>query len=116
MAPKKAGGSSKAGEGKRKVVRKTIELKKKLIAKYESGVPVSVLAKEFGLAKSTISTILYKSCFLDLERIKIIYINSNAKKLFRFSNKSLFEQPSETDYVGKPRFNCTISKHVNFCK
>ena len=58
MAPKKASGSSKAGEEKRKVVRKTIEFKKELIAKYESGVRVSVLAKEFGMAKSTISTIL----------------------------------------------------------
>ena len=58
MAPKKASGSSKAGEEKRKVVRKTIEFKKELIATYESGVRVSVLAKEFGMAKSTISTIL----------------------------------------------------------
>ena len=58
MAPKKAGGSSKADEGKRKVVRKTIEFKKELIAKYESGVRVSDLAKEFGMAKSTVSTIL----------------------------------------------------------
>ena len=47
MASKKASGSSKASEEK-KVVRKTIEFKKKLIAKYESGVHVSVLAKEFG--------------------------------------------------------------------
>ena len=53
MAPKKASGSSKAGEEKRKV-----EFKKELIATYESGVRVSVLAKEFGMAKSTISTIL----------------------------------------------------------
>ena len=58
MAPKKASGSSKAGEEKRKVVRKTIEFKKELITKYESGMRVSVLAKEFGMAKSTISTIL----------------------------------------------------------
>ena len=56
MAPKKASGSSKAGEEKR--VRKTIEFKKELITKYESGVRVSVLAKEFDMAKSTISTIL----------------------------------------------------------
>ena len=58
MAPKKASGSSKAGEEKRKVVRKTIEFKKELLTKYESGMRVSVLAKEFGMAKSTISTIL----------------------------------------------------------
>ena len=28
--------------------------------------------------------IFYKSCFLDLERIKIIYINSNGKNCFDF--------------------------------
>ena len=56
MAPKKASGSSKAGDKKR--VCKTIEFKKELIMKYESGVHVSVLAKEFDMTKSTISTIL----------------------------------------------------------
>ena len=55
MGPKK---SSSSGEEKRKVVRKSIEFKKELIVKYESGVRVSALAKEFGMAKSTISTIL----------------------------------------------------------
>ena len=99
MAPKKASGSSKAGEEKRKVVRKAIEFKKELITKYESGVRVSVLAKEFGMAKhhpkskdqlkaskvAEGSTLLkYKSCFLDLERIKIIYINPNRKNCFGF--------------------------------
>ena len=39
-------------------MRKTIEFKKELITKYESGVHVSVLAKEFGMAKSTTSTII----------------------------------------------------------
>ena len=56
MARKKASGSSKAGEEKR--LRKTTEFKKELITKIESGVRVSVLAKEFDMAKSTISTIL----------------------------------------------------------
>ena len=42
MAPKKVSGRSKAGEEKRKVVRKTIEFKKELIATYESGVCVCV--------------------------------------------------------------------------
>ena len=34
--------------------------------------------------------------------------------MFRFSNKSLFEQPSGTDYVRKPRFDCSklVSQHV----
>ncbi|XP_016070266.1 PREDICTED: tigger transposable element-derived protein 1-like [Miniopterus natalensis] len=43
---------------KRKVVRTTIELKKEIIAKYDRGVRVSDLAMEYGMAKSTISTIL----------------------------------------------------------
>ena len=61
MPPKKASASSKAAGGeKKKVVRKTVEFKKEIIAKYESGVCVSELAKEFGMAKSTISTILNK--------------------------------------------------------
>ena len=51
MPPKKA-------SDKRTVVRKTVEFKKELIAKYESGVRVTDLAKEYGMAKSTISTIL----------------------------------------------------------
>ena len=29
------------------------------------------------------------------------------EKSFRISNKSLFEQPSGTDYVQKPRFDCS---------
>ena len=44
--------SSTSGEEKRKVVRKYIEFKKELIVKYESGVRVSALAKEFGMAKN----------------------------------------------------------------
>ena len=57
MAPKKASGSRKAA-GEEKRVRKSIEFKKELITKYKSGVRVSVFAKEFDMAKSTISTIL----------------------------------------------------------
>ena len=49
MGPKK---SSSSGEEKRKVVRKSIEFKKELIVKYESGVRVSALGKEFGMAKN----------------------------------------------------------------
>nr|KAF6463386.1 tigger transposable element derived 1 [Molossus molossus] len=55
MGPKKVSDSSKV---KRKVVRTTIELKKEIIAKYDRGVRVSDLAIEYGMAKSTISTIL----------------------------------------------------------
>ncbi|XP_076357961.1 putative CENPB DNA-binding domain-containing protein 1 isoform X1 [Tachypleus tridentatus] len=43
---------------KRKVVRATVEVKKDLIANYESGVRVSELATQFGMAKSTVCTIL----------------------------------------------------------
>ena len=56
MAPKKAKVDS--DKGKRKVVKRTIEVKKEIAAKYESGVRVSDLATQFGMAKSTISTIL----------------------------------------------------------
>lgn len=43
---------------KRKVVRTTIDLKKKIIRKHEKGVRVTDLASQFGLPKSTICTIL----------------------------------------------------------
>ncbi|XP_017772778.1 PREDICTED: uncharacterized protein LOC108559909 isoform X1 [Nicrophorus vespilloides] len=43
---------------KRKAVRTTIELKKKIIAKYESGTRVSRLAKEFNMPRTTIASIL----------------------------------------------------------
>ena len=62
-----------------------------------------------------VKKILYKSCFLELERIKIICINL-WEKLFRISNKSLFEQPSGTDYFRKPRFDCILktARHRKF--
>jgi transposase-like protein len=43
---------------KRKITRIAIEAKKEIIAKYENGVRVSDLATLFGVAKSTICTIL----------------------------------------------------------
>ena len=55
MVPKK---SSEANRSKRKSVRTTIELKKELIAKHESGMRVSDLAAMFELPKSTVCTIL----------------------------------------------------------
>ena len=59
MAPKKTSSSNTdTGSEKRKVVRKTVDFKKELIAMYEEGVRVSELAWEYGMAKSTISTIL----------------------------------------------------------
>jgi IS30 family transposase len=43
---------------KRKMTRITIQAKKEIIAKHECGVCVSDLAIQFGVAKSTICTIL----------------------------------------------------------
>jgi hypothetical protein len=43
---------------KRKMTRITIEVKKEITAKHENSVHVSVLATQFGMAKSTICTML----------------------------------------------------------
>ena len=51
-------GRSDIGQGKRKIVRRTVEVKKEIITKHENGVCVSDLAAEYGMAKSTISTIV----------------------------------------------------------
>lgn len=56
MAPKKP--AVEKNEAKRKIVRRTIELKKEIIAQYERGIRVSELALQYGMAKSTISTII----------------------------------------------------------
>ena len=42
----------------KKYVRRTIQIKKEIITKHENGVRVSDLAAEYGMAKSTISTII----------------------------------------------------------
>jgi len=55
MGPKKDNDSSKV---KRKNTNIMIDVKKEIIAKHESGVRVSDLATQFGMAKSTICTIL----------------------------------------------------------
>jgi transposase-like protein len=54
MGPKK----DNDNKVKRKMTRITIEVKKEIIAKHENGVRVSDLATQFGMAKSTICTIL----------------------------------------------------------
>ena len=56
MGAKKA--SSDISHAKRKIVRGTVEVKKVVIAKHENGVYVSDLAAEYGMTKSTISTII----------------------------------------------------------
>ena len=55
MAPKKVTNFLKP---KRKIIMTTVELKKELITKWEKGARVSDLAVQYGMAKSTISTIL----------------------------------------------------------
>ena len=83
---------------RRKVQRRTIELKKDIIAKHESGVRVTDLSIQYGMPKSTISTILkskesYKACNVakgvsiiskkrpqvieEMEKLLLIYINEN---------------------------------------
>ena len=55
MGPKKDNDSSKV---RRKNTNIMIDVKKEIIAKHENGVRVSDLATQFGMAKSTICTIL----------------------------------------------------------
>ena len=55
MGPKKDNDSSKL---KRKNTTIMIDVKKEIIVKHENGVRVSDLATQFGMAKSTICTIL----------------------------------------------------------
>ena len=55
MGPKKDNHSSKV---KRKNTKIMIDVKKEIITKHENGVRASDLATQFGMAKSTICTIL----------------------------------------------------------
>ena len=55
MGPKKDNDSSKMESKNTNIM---IDVKKEIIAKHENGVRVSVLATQFGMAKSTICTIL----------------------------------------------------------
>ena len=55
MAPKKVTNVEKP---KRKIIMTTVELKKELITTWEKGTRVSDLAVQYGMAKSTVSTIL----------------------------------------------------------
>lgn len=56
MGPKKA--SASAGGEKRKKEPLSLEIKKEIIAKYERGVRVSDIAKQYGRSMSTISTVM----------------------------------------------------------
>jgi hypothetical protein len=55
VAPKKVTNVEKP---KRKIIMATVEMKKELINKWEKGTRVSDLTVQFGMVKSTISTIL----------------------------------------------------------
>jgi Cu2+-containing amine oxidase len=55
MAPKKVTDVEKP---KRKIIMTMVELKKECITKWEKGTRVSDLAVQYGMAESTISTIL----------------------------------------------------------
>ena len=54
MGAKKA--RSHIGRAKRKIVRRTVQVKKETIAKHENGVYVFDLAAEHGMTRSNIST------------------------------------------------------------
>ena len=68
MGPNKVSDSNKV---KRKVVRTMIPFKKEILAKYDKGVPVSDLATEYGMVKSTMSAILkYKDAIKSADIVK----------------------------------------------
>jgi len=73
MAPKKVTNVEKL---KRKTIMTTAELKKELITKWEKGTRVSDLTVQYGMAKSTISTILKKR-----EAIKAADVAKGVKSL-----------------------------------
>jgi hypothetical protein len=73
MAPEKVTNVEKPN---RKSIMTTIELKKELITKWEKGTRVSDLAIQYGMAKSTISTILKNR-----EAIKAVDVAKGVKSL-----------------------------------
>nr|XP_045609707.1 uncharacterized protein LOC123765243 isoform X2 [Procambarus clarkii] len=83
MSPKKVSDNSQA---KRKMFRTTIEVKKELIAKYESGARMSVLATEFGMPMSTISTILKHK-----EAVKAANVAKGVKAVTRQRSQTMEE-------------------------
>ena len=86
MAPKRL--ISGENKPKRKTVVTTIELKKELIAKYEKGARITDIATEYGMAKSTVATILKKK-----EAIKSIDVS--------FGVKSQVRRPQAVEQVEK---------------
>ncbi|XP_033011520.1 tigger transposable element-derived protein 1-like [Lacerta agilis] len=76
----------KSCKGKRTIKRATIEVKKQIISKHESGVRVSDLATQFGMAKSTICTILKNK-----EAIKGANVAKGVKTLTRQRTQTIEE-------------------------
>jgi hypothetical protein len=78
MAPKKVTNVEKP---KRKIVMTTVELKKELITKWEKGTHVSDLAVQYGMAKSTISTILKNREAIKAADVAKVVISLTGKRL-----------------------------------
>ena len=72
---------------KRKLNRPTVELKKEVIAKHESGVRVCDLALQYGLPKSTISTWLKNR-----EAIKAANVASGVTSVTSFKRPAILEE------------------------
>jgi len=101
MAPKK---SSEANRSKRKSVRTTIELKKELIAKHESGTRVSDLAAMFELPKSTVCTILKNKEAIKAADVAkgVTTLTSKRSKFMEEMEKLLLVWINEKQLVGDP--------------
>ena len=90
---------------KRKVLRKTIDFKKELIAKYEEGIRVSELAREYGMAKSTISTILKnKDAIKVTDVVKGSFLVSKQRPQITEVKKLLLIYINETQLAGDSVF------------
>ncbi|KAF6357047.1 hypothetical protein mRhiFer1_009983 [Rhinolophus ferrumequinum] len=76
----------KSCKTKRIINRTTIEVKKEIISKYESGVHVCDLETQFGIAKSTICTILKNK-----EAIKVVNVARGVKTLIRQRTQTIEE-------------------------
>ncbi|CAG5123633.1 unnamed protein product, partial [Candidula unifasciata] len=88
---------------KRKAVRTTIELKKTIIAKFESGTRLSSLAKEFNMPRTTIASILkIKEAIKSVEVAKgVTILASKRSPLFDSMEKLLLVWITEKQMAGE---------------
>ncbi|XP_028665299.1 tigger transposable element-derived protein 1-like [Erpetoichthys calabaricus] len=103
MAPKKI---KRAGSSAVIRQRPTIELKKEIIAKYERGMRVSDIAREYDKSKSTISTILkkkeqLKEANLEGASISEAFISEKALQIYEDLKKKTPETSALSDFVFK---------------